>query len=119
MPNDGIKKQSKRILVLDGDKLGHIMGVLVALVVMAICFFVQKADGYTTAIRVGWAFVVAYGATFVLIRIILRVTLFEFVVDKKKKERSLGDDGDSEKTETGTSGATPPATPEAQSSNEG
>ena len=86
------------------------MGVIVALVVMAICFFVQKADGYTTAIRVGWAFVVAYGATFVLIRIILRVTLFEFVVDKKKKELSRGDDGgDSKTTETDTSGATPPA----------
>lgn len=114
MPKDGIQKQSKRILVLDGDKLGHIVGVLVALVVMAICFFVQKADGYTTAIRVGWAFVVAYGATFVLVRIILRVTLFEFVVDKKKKERSLrSDGGDSKTTETDTSDATPPATPEA------
>ena len=88
------------------------MGVLVALIVMVICFFVQKADGYTTAIRVGWAFVVAYGATFLLIRIVLRVTLFEFVVDKKKKELSTDDDGgDSETTETDTSGATPPATP--------
>ncbi len=109
MPIEERKKQSKRVLVLDGDKLGHIMGVLVALIVMVICFFVQKADGYTTAIRVGWAFVVAYGATYLLIRIVLRVTLFEFVVDKKKKQLSLGDGEDSETTETDTSGSPPPA----------
>lgn len=77
----------KRVVALDGDKLGHVVGTVVATAVMALCFFYQEVDGYTAAARVGWAFVLSYGATFFLVRVILRTTLSEFIEqDRANKE---------------------------------
>jgi hypothetical protein len=84
-------KKPRRIVALNGDKLGLVAGSVVATVVMAQCFFVQHVDGPTAALRVGWAFVIAYGAAFFLVRVILRTTIFEFVIqarEKKAKKRS-------------------------------
>lgn len=84
-------KSVKRSIALDGDKLGHVVGTVVALAVMALCFYVQKVDGFTAAVRVGWAFVIAYGATFFLVRVILRTTLREYVLHEReeKEKRSI------------------------------
>lgn len=78
------EKKKGRKIALDGDKLGHVVGTTVALAVMAICFYFQKVDGVTAAVRVGWAFVIGYGATFFLVRVILRTTLFEFVQHERE-----------------------------------
>lgn len=107
------KKKTGRVVALDGDKLGHIVGAGVALVVMALCFFYQKVDGFATALRVGWAFVIAYGTTFFFIRILLRVALFEFVIQKQEKGKTRGgkeegEEGESETPAPGEPGASPP-----------
>lgn len=82
MDKNGAKKGNKLSVTLDGDKLGQIAGATVALVVMAMCFYYQKVDGYTAATRVGWAFVLSYAAVFFLVRVILRTTLFEFIAHR-------------------------------------
>ena len=78
------KKDGKRLVALNGDKLGLIAGSVVGLAVMAVCFYWQKVDGITVAVRVGWAFVIAYGVTFFFVRLLLRITLFEFVASKTR-----------------------------------
>ncbi len=86
MPKSGEKQPPRRVIVLDGDKLGHVVGAIAATIVMAFCFFYQKVDGYTVAIRAGWAFVICYGATFFLVRVILRITLQEYVLEKQRQK---------------------------------
>lgn len=86
MARDGSQKQPKRTIALDGDKLGHIVGALVALTVLLLCFYYQKVDGFTAIVRTGWAFVMGYAATFFLVRIILRTTLFEFIRLKQEEK---------------------------------
>jgi len=78
------QKKLKRVVALDGHRLGLVNGMAIALVVMAFSFFYQHVEFLTTGIRVGWAFVAAYGATFFLIRVILRTTLFEFLAFEQK-----------------------------------
>lgn len=79
MATKDVKKGAKLTVALDGDKLGQIVGAMVALIVMALCFYYQKVDGYTAATRVGWAFVLSYASVFFLVRVVLRTTLFEFI----------------------------------------
>ena len=79
------------VVALDRHKLGMVGGACTATIIMAVCFFWQQADLDATIIRVGWAFVIAYGLFYLFTDRILRVTLLEFVIDKnKKKTRRLG-----------------------------
>ena len=71
------------VIALDGHKLGHIVGALVAFTVLSISLFLRNADGLTTFTRVGWSFVVAYGATYFLVRVILRTTLTLLALEKQ------------------------------------
>ena len=105
------KRQPKRVVVLDGDKLGLIVGATFATLVMGLCFFLRQVDAHTAAIRVGWAFVLAYGATFFLVRVILRTTLYEFIEQsrrKKDRKRGRGDEGGRETPDTDSATEIPP-----------
>lgn len=84
-----MKTSRKRVVALDGNRLGHVVGAVMATAVMAACFFYRDADAYTTATRAGWAFVVSYGATYFLARLVLRTTLFEVVEKKKQRKVAL------------------------------
>lgn len=80
------KSITRKVIPLDGDKLGMIVGLLGAIAVLLIGVFMQRGDFATILIRVGWAFVICYGATFFLVRMILRTTLYE-MIEKEKIER--------------------------------
>lgn len=86
------QKKIKRVLALDGHRLGLVGGTVLALAVMAACFYVRGVDGLTAATRTGWAFVAGYGAVFFLVRVILRTTLAEFIQfsESKKRKARLG-----------------------------
>lgn len=71
------------VIALDGHKLGHIAGALVAFAVLTISLFLRNADALATFTRVGWSFVVAYGATYFLVRVILRTTLALLASEKR------------------------------------
>ena len=71
------------VIALDGGKLGHIAGAVVALTVMVLSMYLSNADALTTFKRAGWAFVVGYGATFFLVRVILRITLSQLLEDRR------------------------------------
>lgn len=88
------------VVALDRHKLGMVGGASVATIIMAVCFFWQQAELDATIVRVGWAFVIAYGLFYLFTDRILRVTLLEFVVDKKeKKTRRLGRETSEESSE--------------------
>lgn len=86
------QKKIKRVVALDGHRLGLVGGTALALAVMAACFYLRGVDAVTAATRTGWAFVAGYGAIFFLIRVILRTTLSEFIQhhETKKKKNRLG-----------------------------
>ncbi len=71
------------VIALDGHKLGHITGAIVAFIVLTLLLALGNADAITTFKRVGWSFVVSYGATFFLIRVILRTTLTQLALEKR------------------------------------
>lgn len=101
MATEGGEKKLKRVIPLNGEKLGHIGGAIMATIVMIICFVYQRADAATTAIRVAWTFVIGYGVTFFFVRTLLRVTLTEFVLQaREKKGKRLGKDEESEEAES-------------------
>ena len=80
------------VIALNGHKLGHIAGAIVAFTVLTLLVALGNADALTTFRRVGWSFVVSYGATFFLVRVILRTTLAQLALDKRmalqeKRER--------------------------------
>ena len=80
------------VIALNGHRLGHIAGAIVAFTVLALLLMLQNADAMTTFKRVGWSFVVSYGATFFLVRVILRTTLAQLALEKRvalkeKRER--------------------------------
>ncbi len=80
------------VIGLNGHRLGHIAGALVAFTVLTLLLVLGNADALTTFTRVGWSFVVSYGATFFLVRTILRTTLAQLALDKRvalqeKRER--------------------------------
>lgn len=89
------------VIALDGHKLGHIVGALVAFTVLSLSLFLHNADGLATFTRVGWSFVVAYGATYFLVRVILLTTLTLLALEKRtalmekrakhKEQRTRGD----------------------------
>ena len=91
MAIEGGEKRLKRVIPLNGDKLGFVGGSIMATAVMIICFYYQRADGVTTVMRVAWTFVIAYAVTFFLVRTVLRITLLEFVEHSRaKKSGRLG-----------------------------
>lgn len=103
-------KKFKRVVALDGHRLGLISGAFIALIVMGSSFFYQQAEFMATGIRTGWAFVAGYGATFFLARVVLKTTLFEFldVEQSESKVRSrLG------RTERDEEDASPTSLPKA------
>ena len=77
------KKRPRKVVALDGDKLGMIGGTLGAMLILMIGFFSQTGTVTTTLIRMGWVFVVCYGAIFFLVRMILRTTLREMIEEEK------------------------------------
>lgn len=81
------KKRPGRLLALDADRLGLVVGLAAAVVVMVACFYREVPWG-ATFIRAGWVFVVAYAAAFFLVRLVLRTTLAEMLHDKKHKRES-------------------------------
>ena len=112
-------KKFKRVVALDGHRLGLVNGTAIALVVMAFSFFYQQVEFVTAGIRVGWAFVAAYGATFFLIRVILRTTLFEFITFEQADPKGRSRLGRAEYEEEDESPAAQPAAqPEALSPHE-
>lgn len=93
-------KKGKRVVAFDGDKLGHVAALVVAVGIMGFCFFYRKMDLAPTLVRVGWVFVATYGLTFFFVRTILRTTLFELVVQQQEqgqdrsKRISIGSGGE-------------------------
>ena len=89
-------KKTKKVIALDGDKLGMIGGTLGALIVLCISWFVHSGNISTTLIRMGWSFVICYGATFFLVRMILRTTLMEMIeqeaIEKKNRKQARSSD---------------------------
>lgn len=79
-------KSGRKVIPLDGDKLGMIGGTFGGLIVLIMSLYLHKGDIATTLLRVGWAFVICYGAIFLLVRIILRTTLQEMMEQKKRDE---------------------------------
>jgi hypothetical protein len=81
-------KSAKNVIPLDGDKLGMIGGMIGAIIVLIMSLFYHNGDITTTLLRVGWAFVICYGATFFLVRMILRTTLQEMVEQQKGEKNA-------------------------------
>ena len=81
------KKKPQKIIPLDGDKLGMIGGILGATFVLIIGFFTQTGTMTSTLIRMGWVFIACYGATFFLVRMVLRTTLIEMIEEEKAIKR--------------------------------
>ena len=88
----------RKAIPLDGDKLGMIGGTIGAIVVLIVTMASGQSDLISTLLRVGWTFVICYGATFFLVRVVLRTTLQEMMLrkqqeriakaEKKKKEKA-------------------------------
>lgn len=86
MSERGTKGTDTLVVALDGDKLGLIGGMFMAIVVMSICFYWRETDGATALVRTGWAFTAGYGCTFLIVRVILRTTLFELIEHERSKK---------------------------------
>ena len=82
-------KKPRRVVALDGSRLGNITGSCLACGTLAWCFFYREMDLASTMIRSGWAFVMGYGATFFLARAILRVTLYQALEEKKARREEI------------------------------
>ena len=95
MEESSQKKSTRKVIPLDGDKLGMIVGLMGAIVVLLIGVFAQRGGLSSIIIRTGWTFVICYGATFFLVRMILRTTLQEMIEQEKlerEQERALKKD---------------------------
>lgn len=93
------KKSSKpkKVIALDGDKLGMIGGMVGAIIVLIISLYRHPGDLMTTVIRMGTAFVICYGGTFFLVRMILRTTLQEMIESDKKEKRKRAEAREADK----------------------
>lgn len=99
------KKRPRKVVALDGDKLGMIGGMLGATVVLMIGFFSQTGTITATLIRMGWVFVVCYGAIFFLVRVILRTTLKEMIEEERALRREKEADAKAANVEAMAEGA--------------
>ncbi len=97
--------KTKKVIALDGDKLGMIGGMVGAFIVLIICL-VFHVSTITSLIRMGWGFVICYGATFFLVRVILRTTLIE-MIEQEKMEKATQKNASNETNEN-AEGSTPP-----------
>ena len=66
-----------------------------AIIVLIISLLLQRGDLVNTLIRMGGAFVVCYGSTFFLIRVILRTTLQE-MIEQDRLAKATGEDEEGE-----------------------
>ena len=82
-------KKARMVLALDSDKLAWVAGALMGTIVRALNLFVVQADAFEIIFRVGLAFGVTYAATFLFVRIFLRVVLFELIAMKRQKREDL------------------------------
>ncbi len=90
MSDRSTKANDTLVVALDGDKLGQIGGMAVAIFVMAACFYWRETEPGTAFLRAGWAFTAGYGAIFLISRVILRTTLFEMLEQERiKKPKGL------------------------------
>ncbi len=78
-------KRAPRVVALDADRLGHIAGALAALPVALAQMFYRDADLLTTLVRGGWTYVGVYAATFAMVRLFLRASLFQMLEDKRAR----------------------------------
>lgn len=78
-------KRAPRVLALDADRLGQVAGALAALPVALAQMFYRDADPLTTIVRSGWTYVGTYAATFVMVRLFLRASLFQMLDDKRAR----------------------------------
>lgn len=104
------RKKERVVLALDADRLGMVVGALVATIVMAASFLLE-VDAVGVTFRTGVAFIGAYAATFFFVRVVLRATLKELVLqDKKAGRKGLGRKGSAaaEKTEAAPTPEAPP-----------
>lgn len=99
-------KKNKRVIALDGDKLGMIGGMVGAFIVLIVCL-INHVSTITSLTRMGWGFVICYGATFFLVRVILRTTLIE-MIEQEKLEKKQRKHVDTEAQEAATE-SIPPA----------
>ena len=72
------RKKNRRIIPLDGNRLGLVTGAVVSTVVLALGLFVHEAGLYAIVTRVGWSFVLAYGVTFLLVFAIIQTRRMEW-----------------------------------------
>lgn len=63
-------------------------GMIGAIIVLIMSIFYHRGDITTTLLRVGWAFVICYGATFFLVRMILRTTLQDMLEQNNAAKNS-------------------------------
>ena len=89
--------KSKKVVAFDGDKLGMIGGTIGAILVLLISLYAHPGDMMTTIIRMGTAFVICYGGTFFLVRVILRATLQEMIEQEKKDKAARKEARDADK----------------------
>ncbi len=80
MARNPATRKTKRVLDPDRDRLGLLVGLVCAGIVVFLCFFVQKTGLLDTAFRGGLAFLGGYVATMILVTIILSIS------NKEKQE---------------------------------
>ena len=72
--------------MLDSDILGLAAALAVSGIVMALGFFWIHLDFLVVVFRAGLTFVGVYAVVFILVKIILRTTLFEMAEQRKREE---------------------------------
>jgi hypothetical protein len=70
---------------MDVDKVALAGAAFVATVVFLLCMFYSKVEGFETAIRIGVAFVVSYGVTFVSFQFVQRTARDEISVQEEAR----------------------------------
>ncbi len=82
-------RKSGRVIVLDGDKLGHVAGATVALAVVVVQAFYRESGPLTTVTRAAWTFVGVYTAVFFFSRVILRAMLRQMIEEKRNRREQV------------------------------
>jgi len=78
-------KTNQRVVPLDADKLGHIMGASGAVLVAFVQAFLREADPLTTLFRAGLVFVGIYTASYWLVRRFLKASLLQMIREKSER----------------------------------
>jgi hypothetical protein len=78
-------RRPPKVVPLDADKLGHIAAAWGAFAVALTQMFLREATLLTTLVRSGWTYVGVYAATFILVRMFLRASLFQMLADRRER----------------------------------